>query len=76
MNEETDILFTRNVLCAMIQQAVVDLKSDTIYEKVNTQSHADQNRRSAKYFLQSDFFTALCDTLGLPACKIKREALK
>lgn len=76
MNEETEILFTRSVLCAMIEQAVADLKSDTVYEKVNAQSNADQNRRSAKYFLQSDFFNALCDTLGLPACKIKREAFK
>ena len=73
---DADTLFTRNIMCAMIQRAVEDLKNETTYGKTNAQSHADQNRRSAKYFLQSDFFNSLCETLGLPACKIKREALK
>lgn len=74
--EELDNIFTRKILCAMIECAVKDVKNETEYQKEWTQGKADLAKQSGITFLQSRLFEDICDTLGLPASKIRHEAFK
>ena len=74
--EELDILFTRKILCAMIECAVRDIQNETEYQREWTQGKADFAKQSGITFLQSRLFEDLCDTLGLPSSKIRQAAFK
>jgi hypothetical protein len=83
-NEQIDneLMYTRRLLCAMIKQAVFDAKNDREYVTADNQSERERNQRTAIDFLNSEFYKDLCKALGdcsgigLPADKIKLEALK
>lgn len=81
MKDDYDILFTREVLCAMIEQAVFDARNETVYETRSLNDHREINQRSAIAFLNSKFYSELCGALGdaagvvLPAKKIRQKAL-
>jgi len=81
MKDDYEILFTREVLCAMIQQAVFDAKNDNVYESKSLNEHREINQRSAIAFLNSSFYGDLCEALGdaagvvLPSRKIRQKAL-
>ena len=84
LNQQVDneLMFTREVLCAMIKQAYLDAKNDTEYVTAENQRARELNQRSAIEFLNSEFYRDLCTALGdcsgvgLPPDKIKKEALK
>lgn len=79
---DREIMFTREVLCAMVRQAVLDAKNDKEYETLQNQNERELNQRSAIEFLKSDFCADLlrvlgdCSGIGLPADKIRLEAMK
>ena len=79
---DNDLMFTREVLCAMINQAVKDAKNDREYVTEDNQKNREANQRSAIIFLNSEFYKDLCTALGrasgigIPADKITLEALK
>jgi hypothetical protein len=81
MKDYYDILFTREILCAMIIQAVEDAKNDTVYESKSLNEHREINQRSAIAFLNTPFYADLCEALGdaqgvvLPSRKIRQKAL-
>ena len=79
---DNELMYTRRLLCAMIRQAVFDAKNDREYVTADNQSERERNQRTAIDFLNSEFYKDLCKALGdcsgigLPADKIKLEALK
>jgi hypothetical protein len=79
---DNELMFTREVLCAMIKQAVKDAKNDREYVTADNKSNRENNQRSAILFLNSEFYKDLCTALGrasgigIPADKITLEALK
>ena len=81
MKYDNEILFTREVLCAMIQQAVLDARNDTVYESKSLNEHREMNQRSAIAFLNTPFYSDLCEALGdaagvvLPSKRIRQKAL-
>lgn len=81
-NSDNELMFTRRVLCAMIRQAVFDAKNDREYVTQDNQNERETNQRTAIKFLNSGFYRDLCRALGdcsgvgLPADKIKLEAMK
>lgn len=81
MKYDNEILFTRTVLCAMIEQAVLDARNDTVYESKSLNEHREINQRSAIAFLNTPFYADLCEALGdaagviLPSKRIRQKAL-
>jgi hypothetical protein len=81
MKYDNEILFTREVLCAMIQQAVLDARNDAVYESKSLNEHREINQRSAIAFLNTPFYADLCEALGdaagvvLPSKRIRQKAL-
>lgn len=79
---DNELMFTREVLCAMINQAVKDAKNDRKYVTEDNQKNREANQRSAILFLNSTFYRDLCRALGdcsgvgMPADKITLEAMK
>ena len=79
---DNEMMFTRNVLCAMIRQAVIDAKNDREYLSRDNINGRESNQRSAIQFLNSQFYRHLCEALGrasgigLPHDRIRLEAMK
>jgi hypothetical protein len=76
VQEEIDSLFVRNILCAMIETAVDDVVNETAYTSKNRRNTQHLDRQSAIEFIRSKAFVEICDTLNLPADKIKRAAFQ
>ena len=81
MKDDNEILFTRNLLCAVIEQSVLDAQNETEYMSKSLQEHREANQRSAIVFLNSKFYADLCEALSdasgvtLPHKKIRQKAL-
>ena len=73
---DAEIMFTRNLLCGMVQQAVEDLRSEKVFISRQLNEHQERDRDSALHFIRSKAFQGICDVLSLPADKIKTKALK
>ena len=79
---QDDLMPTRMLLCAMIEQAVFDAKNDRPYMRKYKQYQREFDQNTAIAFLNSEFYCDLCRALGdcsqigLPADKIRLEALK
>lgn len=79
---DNEIMFTRNVLCMMIRQAVIDAQNDREYMSCSNVNGRESNQRSAIQFLNSEFYRDLCEALGrasgvgLPHDRIRLEAMK
>ncbi len=71
MNEANEIMFTRRLVCAMIEQAVSDAKNKKEMKRSYTQNLQQQHRQEAIYFLQSGALDFLCAVLDLPSDKIR-----
>jgi len=75
-------MYTREVLCAMIRQAIKDASNDREYMRNNTKNDRERYQRTAIKFLNSAFYRNLCKALGdysgvgLPADKMRLEAMK
>jgi len=73
---DAEIMFTRNILCGMVQQAVQDLRSEKVFVSKQMNAHQEIDRDTALHFIRSKAFQGICDVLALPADKIKTKALK
>jgi len=79
---DNELMYTRRLLCAMIRQAVLDAKNDRDYLRNNLKNNRERYQRTAIAFLNSNFYRDLCKALGdcsgigLPADKMRLEALK
>jgi len=73
---DAEIMFTRNLLCGMIEQAVEDKRSEKVFLSRQLNEHQELDRDSALHFIRSKAFQGICDVLSLPADKIKTQALK
>ena len=74
--EELELMFTRKILCAMIECAVRDVRNETEYQREWTQAKSDFAKQSGITFLQSSLFEDICLSLGLPSARIRQEAFK
>lgn len=72
--EQNELMFIRNILCGMIEQAVSDCKNESLYKCAKVNEDILRDRESAVRFLRSRQFDAICDVLSLPADKIKTNA--
>ena len=73
---ESEILFTREVLCAMVQRAILD--AQLIPDKYMTQHSKNENemfQQDAVHFIKSRGFKDICEVLALPHDKLRRKAL-
>ena len=82
MKYDNEIIFTRELLCAVIEQAFEDARNDTVYEsKEPKRAQGDQTKGQQLLFLNTPFYADLCEALGdaagvvLPSKKIKQKAL-
>ena len=73
---DAEIMFTRNILCGMIEQAVEDMRSEKVFLSKQLNDLQELDRDTALHFIRSKAFQGICDVLALPADKIKTQALK
>lgn len=73
---DAEIMFTRNILCGMIEQTVEDMRSEKIFLSKQLNDLQELDRDTALHFIRSRAFQGICDVLALPADKIKTQALK
>jgi len=73
---DAEIMFTRNILCGMIEQAVEDMRSEKVFLSKQLNDLQELDRDTALHFIRSKAFQGICDVLSLPADKIKTKALK
>jgi ribosome biogenesis GTPase A len=78
---DAELMFTRGLLCGMIEQAVLDAQNETVYESKSLNEHREMNQKSAIAFLNSTFYSQLCTALGnasgfhMPAKRIRQKAM-
>jgi hypothetical protein len=78
---DAELWFTRELLCGMIEQAVLDAQNENIYESKSLNEHREMNQKSAIAFLNSTFYIQLCIALGnaagltMPAKRIRQKAM-
>jgi hypothetical protein len=68
--------FAKEIACAIIRQAVDDVNADTIFLRQAQNDLKEGHRSTAIYFLRSRFFEFMCDSMGLSASNIRRQAFK
>jgi len=78
---DNELIFTRELLCGMIKQAVLDAQNETVYESKSLNEHREMNQRSAIAFLNSTLYSQLCTALGnasgfhIPSKRIRQKAM-
>jgi hypothetical protein len=74
--EKLDIenMFIRSLACALIGQAVEDLRHNRTYKSEYNNAYVNRDRETARKFLDSKAFIQICEALNLPADKIKTKA--
>jgi ribosome biogenesis GTPase A len=78
---DAELMFTRGLLCGVIEQAVLDAQNETVYETKSLNEHREMNQKSAIKFLNSTFYSQLCTALGnasgfhMPAKRIRQKAM-
>ncbi len=77
-DEKLLLEYYRKILCAIVRQAVTDVKKETEYQGRQDAENADRNMSSGAKFLRSKFFCKLCKSLPvtLPAQAIITEAFR
>lgn len=73
-SEDLEIMFTRNVLCEMIEISMKDVLRRRKYKRANTKNQQSKNRKEAEYFLRSRAFTGICNALGLSSKAFREKA--
>jgi hypothetical protein len=71
---EIENMFIRRLACALIGQAVEDLRHNKTYKSEYDNAYAAKNRESSRNFLNSKAFIQICEALNLPADKIRTKA--
>lgn len=76
VSEDKELMFTREVLAAMVKCAYIDAKHVSDNKDPDIQKEAEVNQQSALAFLSSRFFKDYCEVFGLPSDSIHIRALK
>jgi len=71
---DSEIMFIRSLVCALIGQAVEDLQKSKSYKSEYVNTYVNRDRETARKFLDSKAFLEICDALNLPADKIRTRA--
>lgn len=66
----------RDLLCAMIQQAVEDARGYKVFKRDDDTLQSKRDYESARSFINSEFFMELTNTLGLPGSKIRKKLIR
>jgi hypothetical protein len=74
VSEDYEVMFTRRILCALVQQAVQDARDEGVYLRRYTQGMARKNREEAIHFIKSKAFDGICYALHIPTDRIRRAA--
>jgi ribosome biogenesis GTPase A len=78
---DNELMFTRGLLCGLIEQAVLDAQNETVYESKSLNEHREMNQKSAIAFLNSTLYSQLCTALGnasgfhISAKRIRQKAM-
>ena len=75
VSEDLEIMFTREIMAAMVKCAYIDAKHVSDNKDTDMQREAEVNQESALAFLSSRFFKEYCEIFGLPADSIQIKAL-
>jgi hypothetical protein len=73
-SEENEIMYTRKILCAIVQQAIEDAQSNPVYLRRHTKMTAENAKNEAIHFIKSKHFSMICNALNLPIDKLKKAA--
>lgn len=76
VSEDLEIMFTREILAAMVKCAFIDAKHVSENADPDIQREAEVNQKSALDFLSSRFFKEYCEIFNLPADSIQIKAFK
>jgi len=76
MGTDNDILVTRDLLCAIIEQAAVDAVEIRSYKDKSKQEANEHHHRDAVDFFQGELYTDICDVLNLASDTIRNEILR
>jgi len=76
MGTENDILVTRDLLCAIIEQAAVDAVELRSYKDKSKQEANEHHHRDAVDFFHGELYTDICDVLNLASDTIRNEILR
>lgn len=72
---ESELLFTREVLCAMVHRAILDAQLiPDKYMRQHTKNMNEKFQQDAIHFIQSEGFKDICEALALPTGKLRRLA--
>jgi hypothetical protein len=71
---ERELMFTRRLVCALIELSVDDARNERRYRRKNTSNHRIANQNNAIHFIKSRTFEMMCFALGIPCEKIRRKA--
>jgi hypothetical protein len=72
---ENEVLFTREVICAIIERAILDAQLiPNKYMRQHTKNMNAKFQQDAIHFIRSEGFKDMCDALGLPTDKLRRLA--
>jgi len=66
----------RDLLCALIQQAVEDAKGYKIFKRDDDTLESKRNYETARAFINSETFIGITNTLGLPGSKIRKKLIR
>jgi hypothetical protein len=73
--EENELMFTREVICQMIERAYLDATGKTDgFMRNHTGNVATKHQDDAIHFLKSKGFEQLCDAIGISHAQIRDKA--
>ena len=76
MTDTDDHLVTRTLLCAVIEQAVVDAVEPRYYSDRSKQETNKHRHRDAVNFFYGSLFQDMCDAMNLSGDRIRSEVLR
>ena len=74
--DHLELLYLRRVLIGILQVTVEDLTEEKTFKSKGNKMNQAKNKREALGFIRSTAFNIVCDSVGLPACRIKTKCLK
>lgn len=73
--EENELMFTREIICQMIERAYLDATSNTEgFMRQHTTNVAIKHQDDAIHFLKSKGFEPLCEAIGISPDVIRKKA--
>lgn len=76
LNKKFELRYSREVACAMIEQAMEDVHSHRVFKSKTLNDLQEVYRSSAITFFRSRFFEFMCDAMQLNADAIRFRAFR